>query len=97
VPFEGCDAVRTVPDIDGDALLDTEDEPTIGTSAIDPDTDEDGFDDGEEVLLMGTGPLDLLDSTPGPVPEPTRWLMLVAGAFLGVLYRRRSRNDPRLH
>ncbi len=49
----------------------------------------DGFDDGEEVLVMGTDPLDPLDPT--PVPEPAVWLMLVAGAaFLGLLYRRRA-------
>jgi hypothetical protein len=90
-PFEGCDAVRTVPDMDGDALLDVEEE-TIGTHALRSDTDGDGFDDGEEVLLMGTDPLDSLDPTPDPVPEPTSWLMLVAGmAFLGLLYRRRAR------
>jgi hypothetical protein len=90
-PFEGCDAVRTVPDMDGDALLDVE-EATIGTDALNPDTDGDGFDDGEEVLEMGTDPLDPLDPEPTPVPEPARWLMLVAGmAFLGVFYRRRAR------
>ncbi len=88
-PFEGCDAVRTVPDMDGDALVDVE-EATIGTDALNSDTDGDGFDDGQEVLLMGTDPLDPLDPTPDPVPEPASWLMLVAGAvFLGVLYRRR--------
>ena len=89
-PFEGCDAVRTVPDMDGDGLLDTE-EAAIGTDALNPDTDGDGFDDGEEVLDLGTDPLDPLDPTPVPVPEPARWLMLVAGtSFLGLLYRRRS-------
>jgi hypothetical protein len=90
-PFKGCDAVRTVPDMDGDALLDVE-EATIGTNALNPDTDGDGFDDGEEVLVMGTDPLDPLDPTPDPVPEPASWAMLVAGAaFLGLLYRRRVR------
>ena len=90
-PFKGCDAVRTVPDMDGDALLDVE-EASIGTDALNPDTDGDGFDDGQEVLLMGTDPLDPLDPTPDPVPEPASWLLLVAGtAFLGLLYRGRVR------
>jgi hypothetical protein len=95
-PFEGCDAIRTVPDMDGDALLDVE-EAAIGTDALDPDTDGDGFEDGQEVLLMGTNPLDPLDPTPDPVPEPTSWLMLVAGAaFLGLLYQRRRVRGLRL-
>jgi hypothetical protein len=90
VLFEGCDDVRTVPDMDGDALLDVE-EAAIGTDALNPDSDGDGFDDGEEVLVMGTDPLDPLDPEPDPVPEPAHWLMLVAGAaFLGLLYRRRA-------
>jgi hypothetical protein len=90
-PFEGCDAVRTVPDMDGDKLLDVE-EASIGTDALNPDTDGDGFDDGEEVLELGTDPLNPLDPTPIPVPEPASWPMLVAGtAFLGLLYRRRAR------
>jgi hypothetical protein len=88
--FEGCDAIRTVPDMDGDALLDVE-EAAIGTDALNPDTDGDGFDDGEEVLMLGTDPLDPLDPTPDPVPEPSGWLMLVAGiGMLGVLSRRRQ-------
>jgi hypothetical protein len=62
-PFEGCDAIRTVPDMDGDALLDVE-EATAGTDPLNPDTDGDGFEDGPEVLLMGTDPLDPLDPTP---------------------------------
>jgi hypothetical protein len=89
-PFKGCDAVRTVPDMDGDWLLDVE-EAAIGTDALNPDTDGDGFEDGQEVLLMGTDPLDPLDPTPDPVPEPASWLMLVAGiGMLGVLSRRRQ-------
>ena len=81
--------MRTVPDMDGDGLLDVE-EAIIGTDALNSDTDRDGFDDGEEVLELGTDPLDPLDPTPTPVPEPVRWLMLVAGAaLLGLLYRRR--------
>jgi uncharacterized membrane protein len=93
--FEGCDAVRTVPDMDGDALLDVE-EAAIGTDALNPDTDADGFDDGQEVLLMGTDPLDPLDPTPDPVPEPTARLVILAGvALLGLLQRRRM--DKRRH
>ncbi len=65
-PFEGCDAVRTVPDMDGDGLLDVE-EAAIGTDALNPDTDGDGFDDGQEVHLMGTDPLDPLDPKLTPV------------------------------
>jgi predicted outer membrane repeat protein len=96
-PFNGCDAVRTVPDMDGDSLLDIEEE-AIGTHALRSDTDGDGFDDGEEVLELGTDPLDPLDPEPTPVPEPKGWLMLIAGAvFLGVVYRRRARNDSGLH
>ena len=49
--------------MDGDALLDVE-EAAIGTNALNPDTDGDGFDDGQEVLVMGTDPLDPLDPTP---------------------------------
>ena len=83
--------------MDGDGLLDVE-EATIGTDALNLDTDRDGFDDGEEVLELGTDPLDPLDPTPTPVPEPASGLMLLAGAgLLGVLYRRRARNDPGLH
>jgi 6-phosphogluconolactonase (cycloisomerase 2 family) len=90
-PFSGCDAVRTVPDMDGDALLDVE-EAAIGTDALNSDSDWDGYDDAEEVLELGTDPLDPLDPTPDPVPEPASWLMLIAGAaFLGLLYRRRVR------
>jgi hypothetical protein len=65
-PFEGCDAVRTVPDMDGDKLFDVE-EATIGTDALNPDTDGDGYEDGQEVLLMGTDPLNARD--PKPVRE----------------------------
>jgi hypothetical protein len=62
-PFKGCDAVRTVPDMDGDQLLDIE-EATIGTDALNPDTDGDGYEDGHEVFVMGTDPLDPLDPKP---------------------------------
>jgi hypothetical protein len=68
-PFEGCDAVRTVPDMDGDTLLDV-DEAAIGTDELNPDTDGDGYDDGQEVFLMGTDPLNAKD--PKPVRERRR-------------------------
>jgi hypothetical protein len=69
--FEGCDSVRTVPDMDGDSLLDVAEE-AIGTHALRLDTDGDGFGDGEEAHVMGTNPLDPLDPTPTPVREPRR-------------------------
>jgi hypothetical protein len=68
-PFKGCDSIRTVPDMDGDKLLDVE-EAAVGTDELNPDTDGDGFEDGEEVLLMGTDPLNARD--PKPVRERKR-------------------------
>jgi hypothetical protein len=68
-PFTGCDSVRTVPDMDGDALLDVE-EAAIGTNALNPDTDGDGYEDGQEVFVMGTDPLNARD--PKPVRERRR-------------------------
>jgi hypothetical protein len=59
-PFGGCDSVRTVPDMDGDGLLDTE-EAALRTNALSRDTDRDGFTDGYEVLVMKTDPLDARD------------------------------------
>ncbi len=54
------------PDMDRDDIPDVE-EAAIGTNALNPDTDGDGFDDGQEVLLMGTDPLNALDPRPTPV------------------------------
>jgi len=65
--FGGCDGVRTVPDMDGDKLLDI-DEANIGTDALNADSDADGYGDGDEVLVMGTDPLDPLDPTSAPPP-----------------------------
>jgi hypothetical protein len=90
-PLVGCDAVRTVPDMDGDGLLDVEEE-VLGTNALSPDTDRDDFEDGEEVLLLGSDPLDAQDPTPTPVPEPSRPLLLGAGlGCLVMLHRLRRR------
>jgi len=67
--FDGCDSIRTVPDMDGDSLLDV-DEAAIGTQPLRFDSDGDGYGDGTEVLLMGTNPLDPLD--PKPVADRER-------------------------
>jgi hypothetical protein len=61
--FKGCDAVRTVPDMDGDGLLDPE-EAAFGTDELDPASDGDGFTDGDEVLVLRTDPLNAHDPTP---------------------------------
>jgi sugar lactone lactonase YvrE len=66
ISFNGCDAIRTVPDMDGDKLLDVE-EATLGTDALNPDTDGDGYEDGHEVFVLGTDPLNARD--PKPVRE----------------------------
>jgi hypothetical protein len=55
--------------MDGDDLADI-DEEIIGTNTLDPDTDGDGFEDGHEVLVMGTDPLNPLD--PAPVRKRKR-------------------------
>ncbi len=39
------------PDMDRDDLLDVE-EAAIGTNALNPDTGGDGFEEGQEVLLL---------------------------------------------
>jgi hypothetical protein len=62
-PFNGCDDVRTVPDMDGDGLLDTE-EANLGTNALNRDTDGDGFTDGNEVLVLRSDPLNARDPKP---------------------------------
>jgi len=67
-PFSGCDSIRTVPDMDGDQLLDV-DEEAIGTHSLRFDSDGDGHGDGDEVLVMGTDPLDPLDPTLAAVRE----------------------------
>ena len=44
-------------DGDGDALIDV-DEAVYGTDPLDPDTDDDGYDDYVEIVIYGTNPLD---------------------------------------
>jgi hypothetical protein len=64
-PFEGCDAISTVPDMDGDGLRDRL-EKRIGTDPRNPDTDGDGFGDGAEILVTETDPLNSQD-----LPSPS--------------------------
>jgi hypothetical protein len=67
IPFKGCDAVRTLPDVDGDGLLDLE-EATLGTDPLNWDSDGDGFTDGDEVLVLRSDPLNAHD----PAQKPKR-------------------------
>lgn len=56
----GGDDAATWTDSDGDWLVD-EDELALGTDPNDPDTDDGGVSDGEEVFIVGTSPLDASD------------------------------------
>lgn len=50
--------IQEVPvDSDGDGLLDVDEDTIHGTDPLDPDTDDDGLDDGDEID-RGTDPLD---------------------------------------
>ena len=55
-------------DTDGDGLSD-EQEQQLGTDANDPDTDGDGVNDGDEVNVHGTDPLDATSMPAGEVPN----------------------------
>ncbi len=55
-------------DTDGDGLSD-EQEQQLGTDANDPDTDGDGVNDGDEVNVHGTDPLDASSTPAGEVPN----------------------------
>ena len=65
---------------------------TVGGGLAFPSIEVEALTPGQcyqEGVWLSAGPL---DPTLDPVPEPTRWLMLVAGtAFLGLLYLRRVR------
>ena len=64
-PTGSSDGLR---DDDGDDLSNGE-EYQAGTGMTDPDSDDDGWNDGEEVLLMGTNPKDRDDPPPPPATE----------------------------
>ncbi|GAH08038.1 unnamed protein product, partial [marine sediment metagenome] len=53
-------------DIDGDGLS-NEEEAILGTDPLDPDTDDDGLWDGEEVLNLGSDPLNYMDPVNLPI------------------------------
>ncbi|MFX0022090.1 MAG: NosD domain-containing protein [Candidatus Hermodarchaeota archaeon] len=53
-------------DADNDGLSD-EKEIEIGTDPLNPDTDRDGLDDGEEVIVFGSDPLNYMDPVNLPV------------------------------
>ncbi|MFX0022093.1 MAG: NosD domain-containing protein [Candidatus Hermodarchaeota archaeon] len=53
-------------DTDGDGLID-ELEELYGTDPLDPDTDDDGITDGDEVLNIGSDPLNYMDPVNLPI------------------------------
>jgi hypothetical protein len=77
--------------IDGDPI-EPLDSGTVGGGLAFPSIEVQALTPGQcyqEGVWLSADPL---DPEPDPVPEPASWLMLVAGAaFLGVLYRRRTR------
>ena len=46
----------TIPDSDGDGLLDCDEVNTHSTEPMDPDSDDDGLEDGDEVNINGSDP-----------------------------------------
>jgi len=70
-PLDDCSSVGGTPlpssDCDGDGLS-TSEEATAGTDPDNRDTDNDGVDDGQEVITDGTDPLDPCSSAGGSPP-----------------------------
>ena len=67
-PLDDCNSVGGTPlgtsDCDNDGLTNDE-EVALGTDPLNPDSDGDGIDDGQEVNTDGTNPLDDCDSVGG--------------------------------
>ena len=76
-PEYGPGSADYMTDTDGDGLIKWE-ERLLGTNPQDPDTDGDGFSDGEECTELDSDPLDPLD----PAPPTTTTRPLGPGVFL---------------
>ncbi len=70
-PLNACDPnVLAIPlgDCDEDGLT-NEFEDVLGTDPLDPDSDDDGINDGDEVSVVGSDPLDECDGNPYAFPD----------------------------
>jgi len=67
---DDCDGAIDEDDFDGDGL-DGDGEAAAGTDPGDADTDDDGYDDGLEVDVFGSDPLDPADPPTDPGPGDT--------------------------
>ena len=83
-PLDPNDPGGPNSDPDGDGLTNDEEE-TLGTDPNDPDTDGDGFGDGEEVNTLGSDPLDPND------PAQLRVTQLAGNDWSGITW---TGSDP---